>query len=79
MAVFEKVMGNGGFHLKGIPQGNEMKGVVQEKVRHESFPNGLPMAVSSELMQHLGKILGIVECGLRNTDFNSKSKLTGYL
>ena len=55
-------MGNGGFHLKGIPQGNDMKGVVQEKVRHESFRNGLPMPVSSELMQPLGERRGM---GLR--------------
>ncbi len=37
-----------------------MKGVGQEKVRHESFPNGLPMPVSSELMQHLGLITNIL-------------------
>ncbi len=33
-----------------------MKGVGQEKVRGESFPDGLPMPVSSELMQHLGRL-----------------------
>jgi len=34
--------------------GKQNERVVQEKVRHESFPNGLPMPVSSELMQRLG-------------------------
>jgi len=38
-----------------------MKGVVHEKVRHESLPNGLPMPESSELMQHLGKIIKFID------------------
>ncbi len=52
-----------------------MKGVGQEKVRHESFPNGLPMPVSSELIQHPSKVLQNSELSTSNAELHRTMRL----
>jgi hypothetical protein len=51
---YEIVRGTGDSTQSGLQQGPETSMLVEQKVRPEPFPSGLPMSVGRKSLQYLG-------------------------